>query len=177
MRNEHDMMHGRPYERHRIRGWYASEKFRGIRVRWCGSALWTRQGNRVPAPDWFIEGLPAGVELDAELWAGRLPDETVARLAAVNGMFDERHGLQVFDSPDAPGDWRDRIAFARGTIAAAPHARVVGVWRAGFHSQNMAALARLQADGAEGFIAVRPGAGYVARRTADVIKVKHLLFA
>lgn len=34
------------------------------------TGLWSRSGNPIAAPDWFIKLLPRGVILDGELWAG-----------------------------------------------------------------------------------------------------------
>ena len=46
-------------------GWLVSEKLNGCRAYWDGSQFWTRGGNVIAAPDWFIDGLPA-VHLDGE---------------------------------------------------------------------------------------------------------------
>ena len=49
-----------------------SEKFDGVRAHWDGDgALWSKQGNKFEAPDWFFEDFPAGIPLDGELWVGR----------------------------------------------------------------------------------------------------------
>jgi DNA ligase-1 len=52
-------------------GWLMSEKFDGIRAFWDGAQLWTRGGNLIHAPAWWLAMLPAGVQLDGELWLGR----------------------------------------------------------------------------------------------------------
>lgn len=89
-------------ERHRVGGWYMSEKLDGTRCFWDGgisrgmptakipwagildpkngqpkrsvkpesTGLWSRYGNPIVAPDWFLNLLPA-CPLDGELWAGR----------------------------------------------------------------------------------------------------------
>lgn len=54
-----------------VTGWLVSEKLDGWRARWDGSRLLTRSGSIIEAPDWFLDGLPDGVELDGELYAGR----------------------------------------------------------------------------------------------------------
>jgi hypothetical protein len=50
-------------------GWLMSEKFDGWRVGVSGGRLVTRGGNFLDAPQWFMDGLPDGI--DAELFAGR----------------------------------------------------------------------------------------------------------
>jgi DNA ligase-1 len=48
-------------------GWWMTEKFDGVRLYWDGNALFTRQGNRVKAPEIFTRQLPT-FPLDGELW-------------------------------------------------------------------------------------------------------------
>jgi len=85
-------------KKHRIGGYYASEKLDGGRAFWDGgvsrgilskdvpwantekdhihsepivaTGLWTRYGNVYHAPDWWLDELP-NVPLDGELWMGR----------------------------------------------------------------------------------------------------------
>ena len=77
-----------------INGWYASIKYDGQRALWDGgvsrgmpkvnipwasvgrgsdicTGLWSRYGNVIHAPQWWLDKLPAGVILDGELWMGR----------------------------------------------------------------------------------------------------------
>jgi len=85
-------------KKHSPAGWYASEKLDGQRAWWDGGAsrgksasqvpyantekdhirvneviatgLWSRYGNVIYAPDWFLDQLP-NYCLDGELWSGR----------------------------------------------------------------------------------------------------------
>ncbi len=85
-------------KKHSPAGWYASEKLDGQRAWWDGGAsrgkiastvpyankekdhirineviatgLWSRYGNVIYAPDWFLDQLPKFC-LDGELWSGR----------------------------------------------------------------------------------------------------------
>jgi len=85
--------------KHKIGGWFVSTKYDGQRCIWDGGAsrgipkievpwannkkderylerpiatgLWSRYGNVIHAPDWFLDGLPTGMLLDGELWSGR----------------------------------------------------------------------------------------------------------
>lgn len=49
-------------------GWWASEKYDGIRLLWDGNKFYSRQGNRIYAPKHITESLPNNVSLDGELW-------------------------------------------------------------------------------------------------------------
>jgi DNA ligase-1 len=50
--------------------YWISEKLDGVRAVWDGRVLRFRSGNPVPAPQWFLDGLPAEA-LDGELWLAR----------------------------------------------------------------------------------------------------------
>ena len=51
--------------------WAVSEKLDGFRAIICDEGLFSRQGKPLPAPSWWLDGLPKGVVLDVELWMGR----------------------------------------------------------------------------------------------------------
>jgi len=81
-------------EKHRIGGWYASDKLDGQRAFWDGgvsrgkekrivpwanmnqrheqicTGLWSRLGNVIAAPDWWLDKLPREELLDGELYIG-----------------------------------------------------------------------------------------------------------
>ena len=70
-------------------GWYASEKYDGLRGLWTGKEMISRplkKGNSLKGkifnycPEWFIKLLPPGISLDGEIWMGR-------------GFFQEVSGL------------------------------------------------------------------------------------
>ena len=52
-------------------GWYASEKFDGMRALWDGEKLMSRNNKPINAPEWFLDFLPSGVALDGELFTKR----------------------------------------------------------------------------------------------------------
>jgi DNA ligase-1 len=65
------------------------------KIKPISTGLWSRYGNPIIAPDWFLNGLPA-MFLDGELWAGR-------------GNFQLCRSICGGDSPD---DRFDQIQFA-----------------------------------------------------------------
>ena len=99
-----------------------SEKFDGWRMVWNGKELLTRQRNKIPAPDWFKDGLPS-VYLDGELWLGR---GTYAQLSsganlqrhAVDEDFWKRAKFMVFDLPNRDGDFRERLKALKAIVNA-----------------------------------------------------------
>jgi DNA ligase-1 len=48
-------------------GWLMTEKYDGMRLYWNGFEFFTRQGNKVKAPDFITSQLPK-ISLDGELW-------------------------------------------------------------------------------------------------------------
>lgn len=59
-------------------GWFMSEKFDGWRVCWDGRRLVCENMTLNP-PDWFVDGLPKNIPLDAEIWGGYHSFESVGR--------------------------------------------------------------------------------------------------
>jgi DNA ligase-1 len=64
------------------------------------TGLWSRYGNPIMAPDWFLNQLPACL-LDGELWAGRGNFQTLRSIIAQNNPDERWHDVQfaVFGSP------------------------------------------------------------------------------
>ena len=71
--------------------YFISEKLDGIRARWTGEKLVTRNGNRIYAPDWFTAGWPDTV-MEGELWTAR-------------GQFEQIASVVLSETPDSR--WRD----------------------------------------------------------------------
>ena len=172
--NLDDLAHGLHWQGEDIAGWYLSEKFRGVRAWWDGSQLWTKGGNVIPAPAEFTEALPKGVTLDGEVWAGREPVETKARLAA---RFGGRHWTPdvrfvAFDAPQAAGDWLDRMAVAKRALAGCPVADAVTLTICESNEHAIELMREIQAAGGEGIIARKPGVPFSGGRSAEILKVK-----
>lgn len=64
------------------------------------TGLWSRYGNPVIAPDWWLNQLPA-CPLDGELWAGRGGFQTLRSIVSRNNPDERWHDVQfaVFSSP------------------------------------------------------------------------------
>lgn len=116
MPKRHFLMLAHNYKKQHVAGWYLSEKLDGMRAFWDGGAsrgmpkaevawantgkderyvtppmatgLWSRYGNVIHAPDWWLDSLPA-IPLDGELYAG----------------FGFRQDLMRVVKKIEPGDW------------------------------------------------------------------------
>lgn len=73
-------------------GWWVSTKLDGVRAVWDGAELKTRTGHTIPAPEWFVRGLPPDLTLDGELYGGP------HTFATVNGAIRR--------SPPRDEDWK-----------------------------------------------------------------------
>ena len=69
MITEKDMQHGQNYEGENVNGWWVSEKYKGCRLYWDGSNMWSRGGINVNIPSEWKEQLP-DISLDGELYDG-----------------------------------------------------------------------------------------------------------
>jgi DNA ligase-1 len=112
-----------------IDGWLASEKLNGCRAYFDGRQFWTRSGNIIAAPEWFVRGLPA-MHLDGEINCGRDGKRGKASFAVASNAvrlggnwFNEVSPItatplrfSVFDAPEVPGTWRQRMAEARRAV-------------------------------------------------------------
>lgn len=116
------------------------------KIRPIATGLWSRYGNPIMAPDWFLNGLPA-MPLDGELFAGR-------------GNFQTAMSAVRKDSP-IDDEWRD-IQFA--VYSSPPFEAVFGdgeIKNANFHRalqwNEISQFVQQRAAGYEGFVTCKSG--------------------
>jgi DNA ligase-1 len=159
-------------------GQLVSEKYDGARALWDGRQLRFRSGLPIAAPAWFTARLPA-VALDGELWLGR------GRFEALSGAVrrqqpDDAEWRQlrymVFELPDAPGTFAQRVARIEAIARSAAWPQLVAVAQ-----DPVADRAALQARlrdvvdaGGEGLVLHRAEALYATGRQAALLKLKPL---
>jgi DNA ligase 1 len=156
--------------------YWLSEKYDGLRARWDGQRLVTRNGEAIAAPAWFTAGWPA-VPLDGELWAGRGRFEealSTVRRQTPGEVAWRRLRFMVFDLPGHPGPFTERIAAYHGVVQQIDQAWVQAVKqeRVASHGVLMARLDRMVKDGGEGLMLHRGDAPYRAVRDDTLLKVK-----
>lgn len=161
-----------------ISGWYMSEKLDGMRAIWVGGALYSRAGNRVHAPAWFLEQLPTGIVLDGELFMGRGRFQEVM---SVCRSFKEKKEWAdvkyvVFDAPEAGGPISERLKTARdavevgggsaGSVYVLKHSICTG------EEHALEELKNVEEQGGEGIMIRNPSQQYRYGRVSDLLKLK-----
>lgn len=156
-------------------GWWMSEKYDGLRGYWDGSKLWTRQGNLIHAPDYFLAALPRDIPLDGELWIGYGKfEETVSTVRSETPDHGwKRVHFMVFDAPQAKGMFEERMQFLRGTLKEGNEfVRVVAQQRCEGVAHLLSERDRIVNRGGEGVMLRQPESAYQRGRSPTLLKVK-----
>jgi len=158
-----------------VNGWLMSEKLDGVRGRWDGRRLLSKHGTVLHPPRKFVQGLPP-FPVEGEIWGGRGSFERTA--AVVRRQQPDNDWLKlkftIFDVPEAPGGFSERIDLAVAWFAAhpTPYAFVIPQQTLRDRAQLRQELQRIEKLGGEGLIVRRPDAPYVPGRSPDILKVK-----
>jgi DNA ligase 1 len=156
-------------------GWWMSEKYDGLRGYWDGRKLWSRQGNIIHAPDYFLAELPRDVALDGELWIGHGKFEETISIVRSERPDDrwKRVHFMVFDAPQAKGTFEQRMQLLRATFPQDNRfVRVVVQECCQGVAQLLAERDRVVRLGGEGLMLRQPESVYEAGRSPTLLKVK-----
>lgn len=156
--------------------WLVSEKLDGVRARWDGRRLLTRNGDPIDAPGWFTAGWPAQA-IDGELWIARGRFQQVSDL--VRALRPDEAGwrtvrFMAFDLPGDAGAFSRRANHLRGLVAQAnaPQLHVIAQIRVDSRAALDARLHAVVAAGGEGLMLHRASARYRGGRSDDLRKYK-----
>jgi DNA ligase-1 len=159
--------------------YWISEKLDGVRGVWDGKTLRHRSGNPVHAPKWFTDALPS-VPLDGEIWIARQSFDKLSAIVRRAVPVDEEWRqvqYMIFEMPDAPGSFTERIARMRTTIKKADIPWLHPIEQ--FRVADRKALAQKLKDvvklGAEGLVLHKADAPYVTGRSDVLLKLKPML--
>ncbi|HEY4255772.1 MAG TPA: DNA ligase [Candidatus Udaeobacter sp.] len=156
-------------------GWWMSEKYDGLRGYWDGRNLWSRKGNLIHAPDYFLAELPRDIALDGELWIGYGKFEDTISIVRSDTPDDgwKRVRFMVFDAPQAKGTFEERMQFLRVTLPEGNRfVTVVAQKRCEGAAQLLAERDRVVRLGGEGLMLRQPGSAYEGGRSSTLLKVK-----
>ena len=158
-----------------VKEYLISEKLDGVRGRWDGSRMWTKQGNPINTPTWFIQNFPSEL-LDGELWIGRGKFEMVSgavrRLKPQQDLWKQIK-FMVFDVPEHKGTFEQRYHYAQTNISTlSPYLKVVEQFRINDNSTLMTELNKRVRAGAEGLMLHKATSLYRDGRNSDLLKLK-----
>lgn len=158
-----------------ICGWLVSEKLDGIRGYWDGQQLFSKNGHSLNPPHEFTAGLP-DFPVEGELWGGRGTFEQTAGIVKRKQPHEGWLQLKfaIFDVPDAPGGFTQRIEIVRKWFAAHPsrYAFVIPQIPLRDRDHLQQELQRIEQLGGEGLIVRKPDALYTSGRSMEILKVK-----
>ncbi|WP_339721982.1 DNA ligase [uncultured Paraglaciecola sp.] len=158
-----------------VKAYWISEKLDGIRARWNGAALITRNGNIIHAPAWFVKGFPLQ-SLDGELWLARSSFEKTASIVLRDTPTAEWKNIQfmLFDLPEHKGTFTQRLTDLYHVAATidSPNVRVVPQFKLANQSQLMDKLDEFVTQGAEGLMLHHQDAYYQDGRSTNLLKLK-----
>ena len=159
-----------------VTGWLMSEKLDGVRGYWDGNQLLSKNGNRLHPPAEFTVDLPP-FPLEGELWAGRFRFEQTVSI--VKKKKPHAGWLQlkfaIFDVPQAPGGFTERIALASEWFKWHPSEFAFVIRQTPILSPEhmRQQLLTIEASGGEGLIVRKPDAHYQVGRSMEIFKVKN----
>ncbi|MCK5648445.1 MAG: DNA ligase [Gammaproteobacteria bacterium] len=158
-----------------VKDWLMSEKLDGVRAYWDGHALYSRNGKRFAAPDWFIKSFPE-FELDGELWTKRSDFEHIVSIVnqhkAHDGWNEVRY--QIFEVPNAHGDFVQRLNKIKQYLKTYPSLfiEVIPQQICTGETHLNSFLAQIEQLGGEGVVVRNPQMPYHTGRSYSSLKVK-----
>ena len=93
-----------------IQQYWVSEKLDGVRARWDGNNLISRQGNHFKVPQWFLADFPTE-PLDGELWIARNNFQELISIIKGDDIDPNWHQVKfmVFDYPNKDLNFSQRL--------------------------------------------------------------------
>lgn len=155
--------------------YWVSEKYDGVRAYWDGRVLRFRSGRLVPAPAWFLGGLPAR-PLDGELWLGRGRFTELASIVSRQQPVEDdwrQVRYMIFELPEVPGTFTDRIQSMVEIVAGSGTAWLEAVpqFRVPDRESLMVRLNEVVSAGGEGLMLHRADAPYLVGRSEVLLKL------
>ncbi len=163
-----------------ISQYLVSEKLDGVRGYWDGKNFYTRNGNLINTPQWFIKGWP-NRKLDGELWIGRNRFEEVSgivRRKQPNDKGWQNLKFMVFDLHPEPQrlniPFEARLKEIHALIKQAKSSYLAAIpqFQVDSVDELNTKLNHLVDKGAEGLMLHKRTVSYRAGRSDDILKLK-----
>ena len=158
-----------------INDYWVSEKYDGIRAFWNGQFLVSRQGNRIDAPSWFTQDLPA-TPLDGELWIARHSFEALMSVVHQGQAHPDWHRVtyMVFDLPNMKATFDARLEQLSNIVDGVGVSHIQMVEQQKFTTKKLLELhlRKIVHLGGEGLMLHRGSSPYKHGRHDDLLKLK-----
>lgn len=160
-------------------GYLMSEKLDGVRCLWTGKHLYSRNGNRFFAPEWFTRNWPNAV-LDGELWIARNTFQQCVRVVKKKEPeSNEWKKIQylVFDAPSLNLPFSERYKIMDEELSKLTHTpiRLVKNRICNSRKDMDEELKKVLALSGEGLMLRNPKSMYEQKRSKNLLKVKVFL--
>ena len=158
-----------------VSDYLVSEKLDGVRARWNGKQLTSRNGNVFASPIWFVSNFPE-YALDGELWLGRGKYQQTVSVVSRQQPHDGWRDLKfmVFDLPDSPQPFWRRYEQMKNINdqSVTSYLNVITQHRFASHSQLMGLFDEVLGRGGEGLMLHHKDALYREGRSTQLLKLK-----
>lgn len=159
-----------------VRQYLVSEKLDGVRGRFDGEKLISRQGNIIKAPKWFIKDFPKTI-LDGELWIDRGKFEEVAGIINQENASDldwQKIHFMIFDLPASNEVFSTRYKKVCELVekSNSQYLRVIEQNEISDTKSLKKLLDKIVRNGGEGLVLHRKDSLYKAERNDDLLKLK-----
>jgi len=158
-----------------VNKYWVSEKLDGIRARWNGHKLVSKNGYTFSTPQWFTQGF-TNVVMEGELWIARHRYEdtssVTSKTIADAGWLDIR--LMLFDLPEHKGDFTQRYLEMQKLVQStnSPYLSVIKQFRVKSHTELMKSLQSVVDAGGEGLMLHHQASKYLNGRSENLLKLK-----
>lgn len=159
-----------------ISNWFMSEKLDGVRCVWDGKNLYSRNGNKFYAPDFFIEHFPKDMVLDGELFMNRNRFQEIISIVKRQDKNDEWKKIRyvIFDGPNISGNFKTRLEVLENKLKKCPSSYLMlhkhEICKGTKHLEEI--MKKIVSVKGEGVILRDPNSPYENRRTKTMLKVK-----
>jgi len=158
-----------------VKQYWVSEKLDGIRARWDGHKLISKNGYAFSVPAWFTRRF-TNVVMEGELWIARNRYEDTSSITsksiANTGWSSVR--LMLFDLPEQKGDFSQRYLQMQKLVTSinSPYLSVIKQFRVSSHIELMRRLQLVVDAGGEGLMLHHQASRYSNGRSENLLKLK-----
>jgi len=155
--------------------YWVSEKLDGVRARWTGKQLISRNGTLLYAPTWFTKNFPP-VVLDGELWIARgAYQETVSIISRhTTHLGWKKIKFMLFDLPKHQGTFSARVAAMQQLEKqiSSPYLHCIPQFKVGTQQALMHKFRSIIDNKGEGLMLHHQSGLYHNGRSQDLLKLK-----